>query len=55
MKKAQTAVEYLIFLILTTLLCVVISMMWNRNAIINGGTFGVEDSTGAVHVRPMTE
>ena len=55
MKKGQAAVEYLLFLVLTTFIVVFLSTLWNRNAIINGATFGVEDDRNQVHVRPMTD
>lgn len=55
MKKAQTTLEYVIFLVLVTIICVGLSHLWNRSAIINAGTFGVEDNQNKVHVRSMTE
>ncbi len=55
MKNAQTTVEYVMIFVLITLFCVYISMLWNRNAIINGSTFGTEDENNVVHVRPMTD
>lgn len=55
MKKAQIMLEYLLFFLIVTVLCVLISAMWNRSAIIRGSTFGVEDQNNSVHVRPLTE
>ena len=55
MKKAQIMLEYLLFLLVVTVICVLITMLWNRSAIIRGSTFGVEDENNTVHVRPFVE
>lgn len=55
MKKSQSAVEYLLFLVLTTIIVVGIYKVWNRDAIILNATFGVEDNRNQIHVRPMTD
>lgn len=58
MKKAQVMLEYIIFLLLAAIICVGLSHLWNRQAVLRGSSFGVEVESGSgtqVHVIPMTE
>ncbi len=56
MKKGQTALEYVLFLLLSSMVIILLAgALWNRDAIINSGTFGAKDQHGRVHVRPMLE
>ncbi|HIS55022.1 TPA: hypothetical protein IAA82_08740 [Candidatus Galligastranaerophilus gallistercoris] len=55
MKRAQATLEYVLFTLIIVVFCVLISSLWNRHAIIQGGSFGVIDQNEGVHVPAMTE
>ena len=55
MKKAQTSVEYLLLMIIFILMCLGITALINRDAIIHGGSFGVKTSDDTIVVPPMTD
>jgi len=54
MRKAQTTVEYLIFMIMAIILCVAFGAFWNKLTMTTSVTGGVSDQHGVIHVPPMS-
>lgn len=58
MKKAQSLLEYVLFLILMVNLCVLISNFWDRNTVVQSGLLGVFTSgnnRNEIEIPPPTE
>ncbi len=53
MKKAQTAIEYLLAIVLAVVLCYCINFAWNKLAVIISATGGVRDQNGIINIPPM--
>lgn len=53
MKKGQATIEYIICFVLAFILCWGVSILWNRNTILNTSTGGGEDAENVIHVQSI--